>query len=317
MGVGGRASTVFDRGDAQPAKPSTGFGNLHPPHRRRPVGLPVQLLSQRAQPRCFHLRIGGQLLDGDPIHTRRSRVCFHTPPGCGQHVGALHFSIQTPEPIFRFGLRFPIQRDLQLANFIGCCRARPPADLPSPLLLLGPCGPSPRPLLRFTSAEQVASLRSSVGSPNQRSGTGSSLLRTPPTPAVARTASPVAGVVPPVESSLLAMTGLPAYPRFTSRHVAHADPAGPLSFPATVGLGIDSAAFAQFRGARLPEASFRGSSMWFICSLRPVGSTPCLLSTPPHGDAVGTVFGAEPSNCTDGTLTRVEARFTGAPRFLV
>lgn len=31
------------------------------------------------------------------------------------------------------------------------------------------------------------------------------------------------------------------------------------------------------------------------------GSTPCLLSTPSHGDAVGTVFGAEPSNCTGGT----------------
>ena len=37
------------------------------------------------------------------------------------------------------------------------------------------------------------------------------------------------------------------------------------------------------------------------------------LSTPPHGDAVGTVFGAEPSNCTGGTCTRVDARFTGAP----
>ena len=39
------------------------------------------------------------------------------------------------------------------------------------------------------------------------------------------------------------------------------------------------------------------------------------LPTPPRGGAVGTVFGAEPSNCTDETLTRVKARFTGAPRF--
>jgi hypothetical protein len=54
--------------------------------------------------------------------------------------------------------------------------------------------------------------------------------------------------------------------------------------------------------------------MWFMCSLRPAGSTPCLHSTPPRGDAVGTVFGAEPSNCTDGTFTRVDARFTGAPK---
>jgi hypothetical protein len=56
--------------------------------------------------------------------------------------------------------------------------------------------------------------------------------------------------------------------------------------------------------------------MWFICSLRPAGSTPCLLPTPPRGDAVGTVFGAEPSNCTGGTFTRVDARFTGAPRYV-
>ena len=50
-------------------------------------------------------------------------------------------------------------------------------------------------------------------------------------------------------------------------------------------------------------------------ALRPAGSTPCLLPTPPRGDAVGTVFGAEPSNCTDGTFTRVDARFAGAPCF--
>ena len=55
--------------------------------------------------------------------------------------------------------------------------------------------------------------------------------------------------------------------------------------------------------------------MWFMCSLRPAGSTPCLLPTPPRGDAVGTVCGAEPSNCTDGTFTRVDARFTGARNY--
>jgi len=79
---------------------------------------------------------------------------------------------------------------------------------------VSPCGPSPRPSLRFSPAEQVASLRSSADSPNQRSGTASSLLRTPPTPVLARTAFPF-GVVPPVESSLLAITGLPAYPSVT------------------------------------------------------------------------------------------------------
>jgi hypothetical protein len=128
-----------------------------------------------------------------------------------------------------------------------------------------PRGPSPHPSLRFSPAEQVASLRSSVGSPNQRSGTGSSLLRTPPTPVTARTASPFDRVAPPVESSLLAMTGLPAYPSVTSQHVAHADPAGPLPEPTTVDPGSNSTAFAHTSGARLPGVTFRGSSLWFIC----------------------------------------------------
>jgi len=69
--------------------------------------------------------------------------------------------------------------------------------------------------------------------------------------------------------------------------------------PISEGLGCRECVF---------EAHFCGSYI-----LRPTGSTPCLLSTPPHGDAVGTVCGAEPSNCTDGTFTRVDARFTGAP----
>ena len=58
-----------------------------------------------------------------------------------------------------------------------------------------------------------------------------------------RAAFPFDGVVSPVES-LLAMTDLPAYPSVTSRHVAHADPAGPLSDPRRFS-GSDSSAFAQ------------------------------------------------------------------------
>ena len=103
---------------------------------------------------------------------------------------------------------------------------------------VSPRGPSPHPSLRFSPAEQVASLRSPMFCPgHQRSGMGSSLLRTPPTSVMARAAFPVSGVVPPVESSLPAMTDLPrwgkfgeaisaalrfpAYPSVTSRHVAH------------------------------------------------------------------------------------------------
>ena len=86
-----------------------------------------------------------------------------------------------------------------------------------------------------------------------------SLLRTPPTSVMARTASPFGGlcrrwsqVYPPCQISPFTRTSL-------RRHVVHADPAGPLSAPATVGLGADSSAFAQTRGARLPGLPFRGS----------------------------------------------------------
>ncbi len=144
---------------------------------------------------------------------------------------------------------------------------------------------------------------------------GSTLLRTPPTSAVAARPPSFGEVGPLVESGLLAMADLPVYPHITSRHVVHADPAGLISPPATVGLGADSSAFAQIPGARLPGVSFRGSFMWFIWLLRPAGSTPCLLPTPPRGDAVGTVFGAEPSKCTGGTCTRVDVRFAGARNY--
>jgi hypothetical protein len=71
----------------------------------------------------------------------------------------------------------------------------------------------------------------------------SSLLRMPPTPAMARSASPLR-VVPPVESFLPAITGLPAYPSATSRHAAHADPAGPLLHPRRLVWMKSSSAFA-------------------------------------------------------------------------
>ena len=73
------------------------------------------------------------------------------------------------------------------------------------------------------AAEQVASLRSSVGCPNQRSGTGSSLLRTPPTSAVARTAFPFERVAPPVEF----FTRHDRSPRLPERHFPTCRPRRP------------------------------------------------------------------------------------------
>ena len=143
-----------------------------------------------------------------------------------------------------------------------------------------PRGPSPRPSLRFSPAEQVASLRSSAGCPNQRSSAGSSLRRTPPTSVTARAAFSVSGVALLVESSLPAMTDLPAYPSVTLRQVAHADPAGLLPDPRRL-LWVElcglrpllrgSAAGSIFRGSSLarPGACHRLSRTppprWFIC----------------------------------------------------
>src|SRR4051812_30070663 len=54
------------------------------------------------------------------------------------------------------------------------------------------------PLRLLLTAEQVASLRSPTGFPNQRSGAGSTLLRTPPTSAIAARPPSFAEVVPRV-----------------------------------------------------------------------------------------------------------------------
>src|SRR4051812_1461744 len=203
----------------------------------------------------------------------------------------------------------------------------------------------------------MASLRSPVFSPNQRSSTRSSLLRTPPTSAVDRAASSFEGVASPVEDWDFAMTDLPAYPHITARHVAHrgggrgqgrlrggraAAPAGLLSEPATVGLGSNSAGLRQKlrssaagsllsrliygsprsrRPPLVPSATASVGHM-FIATCR-FDSMPALRRAqglepvetalhPPRGDAVGTVFGAEPSKCTGGTCTRVDVRFAGA-----
>jgi hypothetical protein len=136
------------------------------------------------------------------------------------------------------------------------CSCRTLSGAVSPAL----AGPSPHPSLRFTSAEQVASLRSSAGCPNQRSGMESSLLRTPPTSALARTAFPFSEVVPPVESFLLAKTDLPAYPSVTSRHVAYADPAGPLPNPQRL-VWIRLCGLRPLSSGSAAGSNFRGSSL--------------------------------------------------------
>jgi hypothetical protein len=158
-----------------------------------------------------------------------------------------------------------------------------------------PCGPSPRPLPLLSTAKQVVSLRSSMFSPDHhRSGMASSLLPRPPTPAPAATALSVSELAPPVGSSPPEQV----YWKIPRR----------LFRVFLCGLCLNLRGSAA--GAFFFEAHSCGS---FV--LQPEGSTPCLLPTPPRGDAVGTVFGAEPSNCTGGTLTRVDAQLHGRTEF--
>src|SRR4051812_27089016 len=124
--------------------------------------------------------------------------------------------------------------------------------------LIAPRGAVTTSLVALPPAEQVASLRSPAGCPNQRFSTGSSLLRTPPSPFWPCTPSRFKGVVPPFGSFFPAITGLPVYPSVTPRHVAHVDPAGLMSRPSTVSLDRDPSAFALKLEARLPGISFRG-----------------------------------------------------------
>ena len=121
-------------------------------------------------------------------------------------------------------------------------------------------GPSPHPSLRFSPAEQVTSLRSPAGCPNQRSGTESSLLPTPPTSALAQSTSLFTEVVPSVESSLLAMTDLPAYTCVTSQHVAYADPAGPLLDLRRL-ITIELCGLRPILRGSAAGSNFRGSSL--------------------------------------------------------
>ena len=113
---------------------------------------------------------------------------------------------------------------------------------------------------------------------------------------------------------------LPAYPGDTSRHAARADPATALKGAITVLPGPSGPdAFSFPIGLRRIRSGSTASvvvdfSRLIGCSsfsLRPICSTRRLLSTPPHGDAVGAVFGREQFNSTGRTFTCVITSFTG------
>jgi hypothetical protein len=103
---------------------------------------------------------------------------------------------------------------------------------------------------------------------------------------------------------------LPAYPGFTSRPVARADPAGTMSRLLTV-CGRLLAAFPHTARARLSGSRYFGThSMRFTFVATGLSNRrwpPCA----PRGCHVSTVFRREQSNSPGGTCTRVETSFAG------
>jgi site-specific DNA recombinase len=92
------------------------FGHHHPAHRRRPIRLLAQFLSQCRQPRLHSGRL--DVLEARPVHTSRSPRRARDPVRVGQDVVAAHLVVQEVEPERRLLLRLHVQRPLQPPNTV-------------------------------------------------------------------------------------------------------------------------------------------------------------------------------------------------------
>src|SRR5438105_5605022 len=72
--------------------------NLHPPHRHRPVGSPLQRYAQFLQ---IHLRPCRKPLDALTVHSRCSTVRRYLLPGCFKRLDSVHF-VDQAEPLTSF-----------------------------------------------------------------------------------------------------------------------------------------------------------------------------------------------------------------------
>ena len=78
---------VLYRGNAQPARPAAGLGNVHRTHRRRPVVARQELLPN---PRPVLLEVGLGLGDPFAVHPAGPGIGFHRRPGPFHIGGAQH-----------------------------------------------------------------------------------------------------------------------------------------------------------------------------------------------------------------------------------
>src|SRR6266478_2096148 len=115
---------VFDCGYAQRTLAPVGFGNIDPSYRAGPVGLGLEFRLQRVQPLPLLLRAARDAVEGLSIHPRSTPVSRHPAERVLQQVGAHDVSVETPEPIFRFGFGFAIECALELPNFLRSCYFR-------------------------------------------------------------------------------------------------------------------------------------------------------------------------------------------------
>src|SRR5262249_28336614 len=109
---------VFDRGYAQWPLAPAGFGNIDPPYRTGPVSLGLEFSLPTVQPLALLFRTAPDAFDGLPIYSRSAPVGRHPLKRVLQKVSAHDVSVETPEPILRFGFGFAIERALELPNLL-------------------------------------------------------------------------------------------------------------------------------------------------------------------------------------------------------
>ena len=93
---------VFNYRYPQGTKLASPLGNLHPPHRHRPVASPLQRYAQLLQ---IHLRPCRKPLDALTVHSRCSTVRRYLLPGCFKRSLSVHF-VDQAEPLTSFDAVF-------------------------------------------------------------------------------------------------------------------------------------------------------------------------------------------------------------------
>src|SRR5271169_143421 len=223
--------------DAQRTFAAPWLRDHHPSHRRGPIRLQGEFLTQARQPCVQALRL--DLCERHPVHPGRTRIGAGKPVGVAEDVLAVDLVVEQVEAERRLRLRLTIKLPLKGPDLIGCFEAH---------------RQSPPPLrLRKRTRSQGPSLR--------RSYPGSAVLCPCPTP-------PRSTAVSDVEAATSDRMGLPRYPHHLS--------GVPCPLPRRIETGalVDCfpahAAFPVLQAGRHPHLYFRRPAQASL-TLRPVG----------------------------------------------